>query len=161
MQCMTRRPTSREASSPPRRVSYLGLFVAGLLLIAATAVGCGESDADKAQTQVCDAVADLNKQVDDLAGLTPATATVDGVEADLSAIKDDLSQIKDAQGDLSDDRKQEVESATEEFASEVEAVAAGLGSDLSLAGAKSKVEAAGRQLASSYEQAFAQIDCGT
>jgi hypothetical protein len=161
MKCMIRRPTAREASSPPRRVLYLGLFVAGLLLIAATAVGCGESDADKAQTQVCDAVADLNKQVDDLAGLTPATATVDGVEADLSAIKDDLSQIKDAQGDLSDDRKQEVESATEEFASEVEAVAAGFGSDLSLAGAKSKVEAAGRQLASSYEQAFAQIDCGT
>jgi hypothetical protein len=141
-----------------RRLTFL---VAGLLLIAATAVGCGESDADKAQTQVCDAVTDLNKQVNDLAALTPATATVDGVEADLNAIKDDLGQIKGAQGELSDNRKQAVESATQEFSSEVEAVGAGLSSDLSLAGAKSKLEASGRRLASSYEQAFAQVDCGT
>jgi hypothetical protein len=35
-----------------------------------------------------------------------------------------------------------------------------LGSDLSLSGAKAKLETAGKQLASSYQQAFAEIDCG-
>ena len=137
----------------------LGLLVAGLVLIAATAAGCGESDEEKAQTQVCDARADLKKQVDELAALTPATATADGVEENLNAIEDDLNQMKDAQGDLSEERRQEVESATQEFGSEVEAVANDLTSDLSLSGAQAKLETAGKQLASSYQQAFAQIDC--
>lgn len=142
-----------------QHTSRLALLVAGLLLIAATAVGCGESDAEKAQTQVCDARADIKKQVDALAALTPATATADGVKANLDAIEKDLSQMKDAQGDLNEDRKQQVESATQEFSSEVDAVASGLRSDLSLSGAQSKLQASGQQLKSSYEQALARIDC--
>jgi hypothetical protein len=142
-----------------QHTSRLALLVAGLLLIAATAVGCGESDAEKAQTQVCDARADLKKQVDALAALTPATATADGVKANLDAIEKDLKQMKDAQGDLNEDRKQQVESATQEFSSEVDAVASGLRSDLSLSGAQSKLQASGQQLKSSYEQALARIDC--
>ena len=145
--------------SVARETRCLALLVAGLLLIAVAAVGCGESDEEKAQTQVCDARADLKKQVDDLAGLTVSTATVDGVEENLNAIEEDLNQIKDAQGDLNEERKQEVESATQEFTSEVEAVANDLTSDLSLSGAQAKLETAGKQLASSYQQTFAQIDC--
>ena len=137
----------------------LGLLVAGLVLIAAAAAGCGESDEEKAQTQVCDARADLKQQVDELAALTLATATADGVEENLNAIEDDLNQMKDAQGDLNEERKQEVESATQEFGSEVEAVANDLTSDLSLSGAQAKLETAGKQLVSSYQQAFAQVDC--
>ena len=157
---MRRKCVARETSPPRRGARCLGLLVAGLLLIAGAAVGCGESDEEKAQTQVCDARADLKKQVDDLAGLTVGTATVDGVKEDLNAIEEDLNQIKDAQGDLNEERKQEVESATQEFTSEVEAVANGLTSDLSLSGAQAKLETAGKQLASSYQQTFAQIDCG-
>jgi hypothetical protein len=144
-------------SSRARRLS-LGLLAASLL-VAATAVGCGESDADKAQTQVCDARADLNKQVDKLASLTPATATVDGVSGALDAIKSDLQQISDAQGDLNDERKQEVESANQKFRAQLETVANDLGSNLSLSGAKAQVESAGKELASSYQQTFASVDC--
>ena len=100
----------------------LALSIASLLLVAAIAVGCGESDADKAQTQVCDARADLKKQVDKLASLTPATATVDGVTGALDAIKNDLQQISDSQGDLNDERKQEVESANQKFTSELQSI---------------------------------------
>ena len=81
------------------------------------------------------------------------------MKKNLNAIEDDLNQIKDAQGDLNEERKQEVESATQEFTSELEAVANDLTSDLSLSGAQAKLETAGKQLASSYQQAFAQIDC--
>jgi uncharacterized protein YjbJ (UPF0337 family) len=136
------------------------VVVVALLVIAAIAVGCGESDAEKAQTQVCDARTDLKKQVDELAGLTRATATVDGVKANLDAIKGDLKQMKDAQGDLNDDRKQQVESATQEFSSELEMVTSDLGSSLSISGAKTKLQTAGKQVASAYEKAFAQVDCG-
>ncbi len=156
---MTRIHTSKEPSPTRWGLLRSGVLVAVLLLIAAAAVGCGESDEEKAQTQVCDARADLKTQVDDLAALTPATATADGVEENLNAIEDDLNQIKDAQGDLNEERKQEVESATQEFTSEVEAVANDLTSDLSLSGAQAKLETAGKQLASSYQQTFAQIDC--
>ena len=149
----------REASTPRRGVLRLGALVAGLLLIAVTAVGCGESDEEKAQAKVCDARADLKKQVDELAALTPTTSTADGVEENLKAIENDLKEITDAQGDLSDDRKQEVESATQEFGSEVKAVASGLQSDLSISGAKSKLQASVQQLGSSYQKAFAQINC--
>ncbi len=161
MECaaMSRKHTSRETSTSRRGALRLGLLIAGLLLIAAAVGGCGESDEEKAQTQVCDARADLKKQVDELAGLTVGTATVEGVEANLNAIEEDLSQIKDAQGDLNEERRQEVESATQEFSSEVEAVANDLTSDLSLSGAQAKLETAGKQLASSYQQTFAQIDC--
>ena len=77
---MTRMDTSQQAFTLSRAVLRLGLLVAGLLVIAALAAGCGESDAEKAQNQVCDARDDLNKQVNELAGLTPATATTEGVQ---------------------------------------------------------------------------------
>ena len=137
----------------------LGLLVAGLLLIAALAVGCGESDAEKAQNQVCDARDDLNKQVNELAALTPTTATTEGVQENLDAIKNDLNDIKDAQGDLNEDRKQEVESANQEFASQVQAVASDLGTSLSASGAEAKLQSAGAELKSAYQQTFAKVDC--
>ena len=117
---MARRPTFRQALTPRSGVLRLRFLVAGLLLVAATAVGCGESDADKAQTQVCDASDDIEQQVDKLAGLTPTTATVDSVNEGLSAIKDDLKQIDDAQGNLSEERKQEVDSTNQDFTAELE-----------------------------------------
>ncbi len=156
---MTRTHTLEQPSPPRRGMLRSGLLVTALLLIGAAAGGCGESDEEKAQTQVCDARADLKTQIDNLAALTPATATADGVEENLSAIENDLNQIKDAQGDLSDERRQEVESATQEFSSDVQGVANDLRSDLSLSGAQAKLETAAKQLASSYQQAFAQIDC--
>ena len=141
-----------------RRHQCIGLFVMGLLLIA-VAVGCGESDAEKAQNQVCDARDDLNKQVNELAALTPSTATTEGVQGNLDAIKNDLNDITDAQGDLNEDRKQEVESANQEFASQVQAVASELGTSLSASGAEAKLQSAGAQLKSAYQQTFAKVDC--
>ena len=119
-----------------------GFFVMGLLLIAATAVGCGESDAEQAQNQVCETLADLNTQVNELATFTAATATTKDVQQQLDAIKTDLSDIKDAQGDLNEDRKQQVESANKEFSSQVQAVASDLGTSLSASGAEAKLQSA-------------------
>ena len=131
-----------------------------LLVVAGTAVGCGESDEEKAQNDVCDARDDIQKQVNELANLTLSTATVEGVQSNLNAIQDDLETIAGAQGDLNDERRQEVESANEEFKSELDSIASGLTSDLSLSGAGEKLRNAAQQLATSYKQTFAQIDCG-
>ena len=156
---MTGELTSRETSTPHSGLPRLGFLVVGILLIAATAVGCGESDAEKAQNQVCDARADLNKQVNELAAFTAATATTKDVQQNLDAIKNDLNDIKDAQGDLNEDRKQQVESANQEFSSQVQAVASDLGTSLSTSGAEAKLQSAAAELKSAYKQTFAKVDC--
>ena len=120
---------------------------------------CGESDEEKAQNKVCDAKADIGKQVDELKGLTPATVTSDAVTQNLDAIKTDLKDISDAGSDLSSDRRSEAEAATKAFTSSVQGIASQLGSSLSAADAKAQVVTALNQLAASYQKAFAPLDC--
>jgi DNA repair exonuclease SbcCD ATPase subunit len=129
-------------------------------LVLATGLGaCGESDEEKAQNQVCDARADIQKQVDELSGLSLETATLDAVQKNLTAIRDDLKEIGDAQGDLSDERKQQVESANKEFTSQLQSIASDIGRSLSVADARTQLESALDQLASAYKQSFAKVDC--
>jgi hypothetical protein len=140
-----------------RRIGWIAVVV--LLLAACTAVGCGESDEEKAQNDVCDARDDIQKQVNELSNLTLSTATVEGVQENLNAIQDDLKKVGDAEGNLNDERKQQVESANKQFKSELDSIASGLTSDLSLSGAEQKLRTATQQLASSYRQTFAKVDC--
>ena len=76
------------------RVASTAVAVVVLVLILG---GCGDSSEQKAQNTVCDARDDIEKQVNDLASLTPATITTDAVKQDLDAIKSDVSDMADAQ----------------------------------------------------------------
>jgi Tfp pilus assembly protein PilP len=129
------------------------------LLVALVLAGCGESDEDKAQAAVCDARADISKQIDDLKGMTAATFSTDAVSGSLSAIQTDLSKIKSAQGDLSDDRRQQVQSANQAFESQISGIVKQIGSSASVADAETQVTASLQQLADSYQQTYARIDC--
>jgi len=131
-----------------------------LALLAALALGaCGESSQDKAKSTVCDARADISKQVDQLKGLTVSTATVDGVQSSLKAINSNLAKIKDAQGDLSDDRRQQVQDATKAFTSQLQTIAGSVGKSTSLSDAKAQLTSALQQLGDAYKQSFAKVDC--
>jgi Tfp pilus assembly protein PilP len=135
-------------------------LLAGLLLIAALALSaCGQSKADKAQKQVCDARADISKQVDELKGLTLSTATIDGVKENVSAIQADLKKIADAQGTLSQDRRAQIKAATDQFVTSVKSIAQGLTSNLSLENARSQLAAAGKTLGAAYADSLGKIDC--
>jgi hypothetical protein len=135
--------------------------IALLLLVTGLAVtACGESEQDKASTKVCDARADIKKQVDELRGLTISTATVDGVTANLKAIRTDLGRIADAQGSLSDDRKKQVQSANQAFKAQMASLTASVGTSLSLKDAESQLRTALGQLSDSYKKTLGQIDCG-
>ena len=137
-------------------------YIASLLLvlIAALALGaCGESKEDKAKSTVCDARADIGKQVDKLKGLTITTASASAAQESLKAINSDLSKITDAQGDLSDDRRQQVETANKAFTSQLQSIAASLGSSTTLSDAKSQLSSALQQLATAYKTSFARVDC--
>jgi hypothetical protein len=130
-----------------------------VLVAAAAAGGCGgQSKEEKAQANVCDARADISKQVDKLKGLTLATATVDGIRDSVSAIQADLKKIADAQGTLGDARRTEVQTATKQFTASVTAIVQGLGGNLSLSEAGSQLQTAAKQLGTAYAQSLGKLD---
>jgi valyl-tRNA synthetase len=135
--------------------------VAILVLLAALSIGAcgGDSKADKAKTQVCDARADISKQLDTLKGLDISTATTDAVQTSLKAISDDLKTIAAARGDLDNERRSQVQQANQAFESQVQNVLSTLGSSTSLADAKTQLSQAFQQLGDAYDQTFAKIDC--
>jgi Tfp pilus assembly protein PilP len=140
------------------RAPFCVLAAAMLVLVLALGA-CGESSEDKAQTAVCDARADIRKQVDTLTSLTAATVTTDAVKQSLDAIKKDLSDISSAQADLSGDRRSEVEAATKAFTSSVKGITSELLTSISASDAKSALVTALQQLKTSYESAFEPVDC--
>jgi hypothetical protein len=135
------------------------LLIASVVGLPLVVAGCGQSSQDKAKNDVCDARADIQKQVNDLSSLTLTTASVDKVKSGLTAIRDDLSKITDAQGKLDDTRKKQVEQANETFTSQVNKVANDLKSSQSLQGAATQLKTDLANLATAYEQAFGPIDC--
>jgi hypothetical protein len=131
-----------------------------LALLATLALSaCGESKQDKAKSTVCDARADLSKQVDKLKGLTVSTVTAAGVQNSLNAISSDLSKIAGAQGDLSADRRKQVQDATKTFTSQVQDIAGSVGKSTSVSDAKAQLTGALQQLGDAYKQSFAKVDC--
>ncbi len=138
-----------------KRSMIVLMLVAGLALAA-----CGESAEDKAQTQVCDARANIKKTVDDLSSLTLATASVDGITSSLKSIRTDLGKIKDAQGDLAGDRKQQVSDANQAFTSQLSSIVKSVaGGGVSPAEAGTQIKAAAGQLATTYQETLGKIDC--
>jgi hypothetical protein len=138
----------------------LKILIPFLTVSALIAAGCGQSSADKAKNQVCDARSDIQKQVNELRNLTPATATTSGVKDSLNAIKNDLKKIADAQPKLNDQRKQQVQDANSQFKSQFNSILSDIGTNLSLTNAGQQLKAAVQQLASAYQASFAKVDCG-
>jgi hypothetical protein len=139
----------------------LKVWILVTLALAATlgVAACGESKQDKAKNQVCSARSDMQKQVNELKSLTPATLTLDGVQQSLSAIQNDLKKITSAQGDLNDARKKQVQDATSQFTSALSSIGSDLGKSLSAADAKTQLQTALQQLATAYQESFAKVDC--
>jgi hypothetical protein len=153
-------PATDEACPMPTVSALHRVFLA--VLLAASVLGvaaCGESKQEKAQKQVCDARADINKQVNELKSLTPTTATVDGVRQNVNAIQDDLKDIASAQGTLNGERKAQVKAATDQFTSQLQSIVQQAVKSLSLADAKTQLQAALSDLASAYSSSLGKIDC--
>jgi hypothetical protein len=146
-------PTTQERSLVKHSIIPV-LAAAGLALAA-----CGQSAEDKAKAQVCDARADIQKQVNELRGLTITTASVDGVKSNLNAIQADLGKIKNAQGQLSDQRKQQVQAANKAFEDQVTTIVGSVGRSTSITQAATQARSAMSELADSYRQTLGRIDC--
>lgn len=156
-------PADAIAAAAPR-IDALSMRVKPFVVLAcgaALAAGCGQSKEEKAMADVCDARADMSKQVDTLKGLTASTVTTTKVTDSLKAIRDDLSEVAGAQGDLSQDRRAQVQAANQQFKAQVQQVAGEVGRSLGAGEAKDQLTAAFDDLASTYRQTFAKVDCGS
>jgi outer membrane lipopolysaccharide assembly protein LptE/RlpB len=135
----------------------VAVLLASLALVAA---GCGgDSDQARAQSQVCDARADIQKSIDSLRDLTLSTATADGIRQQLEGIRKELGTIRDAQGDLSADRRNQLQKANDQFADTIKNVAQTVLRSTSAQDASATVEQAADQLESTYKSTLSPIDC--
>jgi aspartate oxidase len=140
-----------------RRVWSVVVVVASATLLL---IACGESDEEQAQETVCNARADIERRVNELAGLSLTTVSIERVRNDLQAIGDDLETIAAERDELAPEQRREVEQAAERFGSELEATARAL-----VSGATSGEEAGERigaaldDLANAFRDAYGPIDC--
>ncbi|MBI5103458.1 MAG: hypothetical protein HZB46_00430 [Solirubrobacterales bacterium] len=135
-------------------------IVVAALAAALVLAGCGESDQEKAQSKVCDARAEISKQVDALKALTPSTVTIDQVKQSVDAIGSSLKDIADAQGDLSDERRSQVQEANQAFSEQIKGIGSSLLQSTSVADARTQLQQAVTQLGESYNSSLARVDCG-
>jgi len=133
-----------------------------VLLASLVLAACGgKSKEDKAMSSVCDARADISKQIDHLKSLPVNLSSVSEVQNSLKAIGDDLTKIKNAQGDLSGSRKQQVQDANAKFGSQVKEITSSAVSSLSLSNVKTQLQSALTQLADAYKTTLGPIDCSS
>ena len=130
-----------------------------IVVLAVVLAGCGDSKEETAQSNVCDAKAGIQKQVNELEGMTASTVTLDGVKSSLQSIGDDLTKLKNAQADLSGDRKDEAEKAWQTFRTEVKSIRENLLTSLSAEDAKQQLTSSFDTLAASFRTAFGPVDC--
>lgn len=149
-------PVRWDLAGVVRRV--LAACLLAFVLTAALAA-CGESKSEKAKKQVCNASADIKKEVTSLQGLTLTTATKSGVKDSLNSINDNLKQIRDATPQLVSDFKSQVQTANQAFTSEVKSVTSEIGSNLSLSTAGTQLKTATNELATSYQNTLAKLSC--
>lgn len=120
---------------------------------------CGQSSQEKAKAQVCEARADISKQISTLSTLTVSPSSVTQAKTSLEAIAADLKKIKGAQANLDPARKQQVQAATSTFETQLSSIVSSFTSSLSLTNAETQVRAAVTQLTNSYKQTLAPISC--
>jgi hypothetical protein len=137
------------------KTPFVVLPLLGVLMLA----GCGESAQEKATAQVCQARSDISKQAKMLSELTISTNLLTEGKAGLDAIGKDLTKIKEAQPDLAPARKQEIQTATNTFQTQVSSIITGLVSNPSLSNAEKQIKSSLTQFATSFEHALAPINC--
>jgi hypothetical protein len=130
------------------------------IAVALAVAGCGgDSAADVAREQVCDARANISRQIDALSDLTPASATADAVRGSVESIGADLRKIRDAQGSLSDERRQDVQAANDAFTAQIRGIGSTILRSTSVEEARTQLSAAVTQLGESYRATLGTIGC--
>jgi ABC-type Fe3+-citrate transport system substrate-binding protein len=138
-----------------RKIFAIAVLLLGVLVLA----GCGESSEEKATAQVCQARSDISKQVKMLGELTISTNLLTEGKTGLEAIGKDLTKIKEAQPNLAPARKEQIQTATDTFQSQVTSIVTGLVTNPSLSNAEKQIKSSLSQFGTSFEHALSPINC--
>lgn len=140
---------------------FIGLGVLILVIVAVVAIVLltRESEEEKALTAVCDARQDIQENVQEIAGLSVTNFTLNGFRESVEDIRADVKTIQENRAKLNPDRKQEVEQANQAFQTAFTDTIQGLGTDISIDNAKSKLSQAGSDLVAAYQSAYGPVDC--
>jgi flagellar basal body-associated protein FliL len=141
------------------RRSVLLVTAALLAAVALAAAGCGESEEEKAQNEVCDARSEIEASVADLESLTVETATADRVRTDVETIQSGISTISDNADEVSEGRRDDIQSAVQTFRAEFNAILSGLSTNLTVPNAQAQLNSATAELRTAFDESLAQIDC--
>ena len=139
-----------------RTIGVISMLALALL---AAACGGGQSAADKAKSQACDASSDIKSQVDTLKGLPLSADSVDKAKAALQKINSDLDTIASAAPTVKGDLGSQLKAANATFKTQVQQIADSITSAQSLTAAATALASAGSTLSSAYQQAFANVEC--
>jgi hypothetical protein len=134
--------------------------VVALAVVALAASGCGESEEEKAQNQVCDARAGIASEVESLGALTPSTVTADAVRDSVDSIKADLKEIGEARDDVSEARREDLKAANTAFAASIREIGANVLRSQSVEEARTQLTTSVDTLAASYRSTLGTFDCG-
>jgi hypothetical protein len=140
-----------------RTVGLIAILATALL--AAAGCGGGQSAADKAKSQACDASSDIQAQVDTLKGLQLSPDSVDKAKTALQKINSDLDTIATAAPTVKGDLGGQLKSANAAFKTQVQQIANSITSAQSLTAAATALASAGSTLSSAYQKAFANVQC--
>jgi TolA-binding protein len=154
-----RPPRSPQTGTPSKRLIGLVVVLTLAMAVAAGCGGSGESAADRAKTNACDAVSDINKQVTTLKGLPLETSSVDTAKTAFTQIQTDLETISTQAETVSGDLKSQLQTANDTFKAQVQTAADSVTSAQSLTAAATAVSAAGQSLEAAYQQAFGSVKC--
>lgn len=142
------------------RIVFAILGVVALVAIVLVIVNpFAESEEEKALTAVCNSKVEIQKQVDSLKSITPATFTTQEVQDSITAIGDELGVIRENIPTLADDVRADVQAANQKFRSSFLSITAQVAKTLSAEDAAAQLKQAFTELATAYGQAFASVKC--
>jgi hypothetical protein len=140
-----------------RTVGLIAILATALL--AAAGCGGGESAADKAKSQACDASSDIQTQVDTLKGLPLSPDSVDKAKTALQKINSDLDTIATAAPTVKGVLGSQLKDANAAFKTQVQQISDSITSAQSLTAAATALASAGSTLSNGYQKAFANVQC--
>lgn len=141
-------------------IGWIAIALVALVASAFALAACGgSSSADEAKTTACNAVTDIEKQLNQLEGYTLTNVTAEKVKANFNAIESDLQEIRTSVPELEGSLKTQLKDANEEFSTQVQSTLSSLGKSTSLAGGITQLETAAEDLGRAYKQAFASVSC--
>ena len=125
--------------------------------------GCGESESEKfekAKAEVCKSRSAIEKQVQSLASLPLSITSIESANKSLKVIETELKKIDEEAPKLKPETKKQVESATNDFKSEITTLASTLGSgNFNPTTAKTQAESALKGLLTSYDNTLQKLSC--